>query len=102
MFSHIPQAMTDRMHTLEERDRRDRLMKISEIAFCFLDAEKEVYADCYEAVIPNMVTGGILAADNAINHRETLQPMLDRALTDDRVDGLIVPIGKGVLVSRRR
>jgi len=95
-------AETGDVVMLVEGDARDHLKKISDIAFCFLDAEKEVYADCFEAVIPNMVTGGILAADNAINHRETLQPMLDRALTDDRVDGLIVPIGKGVLVSRRR
>jgi predicted O-methyltransferase YrrM len=59
--------------------RGDALHHIAEyhdIAFCFLDAEKEVYGECYEAVIPRMVPGGILVADNAINHRETLQPML--------------------------
>jgi predicted O-methyltransferase YrrM len=71
------------------------------IAFCFLDAEKEVYAECYEAVIPKLVSGGLLVADNAINHRETLQPMLDRALSDERVDGLIVPIGKGEFICRK-
>jgi predicted O-methyltransferase YrrM len=32
----------------------------------------------------------------------TLQPMLDRAQTDTRVDALIVPIGKGVLLCRKR
>jgi predicted O-methyltransferase YrrM len=66
-----------------------------------LDAEKEIYADCYEAVVPNLVPGGLFIADNAINHRETLQPMLDRALSDPRVDALIMPIGKGVLVCRK-
>lgn len=71
------------------------------IGFCFLDAEKDVYTDCYEDVVPNLAPGGILAADNAINHRESLEPMLDRALSDERVDGLIVPVGKGVLVCRR-
>jgi NTP pyrophosphatase (non-canonical NTP hydrolase) len=44
----------------------------------------------------------LLVADNAINHRETLQPMLDRALADERVDALIVPIGKGELICRKR
>lgn len=48
-----------------------------------------------------MVTGGILVADNAINHRDKLQPMLTRSLNDERVDGLIVPIGKGELVCRK-
>lgn len=71
------------------------------IAFCFLDAEKEIYRQCYEAVVPNMVSGGILVADNAINHEKTLRPMLDQALADDRVDALIVPIGKGELVCRK-
>jgi predicted O-methyltransferase YrrM len=56
--------------------------------------------DCYEAVVPKLVTGGILIADNAINHAETLQPMLDRALSDKRVDAVIMPIGKGELICR--
>ncbi len=73
-----------------------------EVAFCFLDAEKEVYGPCYEALIPNMISGGILVADNAINHQATLRPMLDRALHDNRVDALIVPIGKGELVCRKK
>ncbi len=71
------------------------------ISFCFLDAEKEIYGDCYEKVIVQMVPGGILIADNAINHETTLRPMLDRALSDTRVDALIVPIGKGELVCRK-
>ncbi len=45
-----------------------------------------------------MVSGGILVADNAISHQETLKPMLDRALEDERVDALIVTIGRGELV----
>jgi predicted O-methyltransferase YrrM len=80
----------------------DYLPAYKEIAFCFLDAEKDVYRACYEAVIPNLVSGGLLVADNAINQRDILQPMLDRAQNDSRVDALIVPIGKGELVCRKR
>lgn len=82
-------------------DALELLTEYKDIGFCFLDAEKEIYSDCYEAVVPNMVPGGILVADNAINHAETLQPMLNRALVDDRVDAMIVPIGKGELVCRK-
>jgi predicted O-methyltransferase YrrM len=82
-------------------DAREQLTASSDIGFCFLDAEKEVYAECYELVVPRLVPGGLLVADNAINHRETLQPMLDRALADTRVDALIVPVGKGELVCRK-
>jgi len=88
--------------TLVEGDVRPHLAQLDAIAFCFLDAEKEIYAECYEAVVPRLVRGGLLVADNAINHREALQPMLDRALADERLDALIVPIGKGELVCRKR
>jgi caffeoyl-CoA O-methyltransferase len=66
------------------------------VAFCFLDAEKDVYLDVYEKVVPNLVPGGILAADNAINHAESLADFLIRAENDPRVDALVVPVGKGV------
>ena len=87
--------------TLVEGDARRHLAQYHAIGFCFLDAEKEIYADCYEVVIPNLVKGGLLVADNAINHREILQTMLERALADERVDALIVPIGNGELVCRK-
>jgi predicted O-methyltransferase YrrM len=83
---------------LVQGDARQFLPQYPNIAFCFLDAEKEVYADCYEAVVPNLVPGGWLVADNAINHRAILQPLLVRALADPRVDALIVPIGNGELL----
>jgi len=49
-----------------------------------------------------MVPGALLAADNAISHQADLQPMLNAALSDPPVDALIVPIGKGDLVFRKR
>jgi caffeoyl-CoA O-methyltransferase len=94
-------AKVDETVQLVEGDALEHLQPHSEIAFCFLDAEKEIYAACYEAVVPRLVPGGLLVADNAINHKETLQSMLDRALSDNRVDALIVPIGKGELVCRK-
>lgn len=94
-------AGVERIVELIADDARKHIEKFDEIAFCFLDAEKEVYGEIYEMVVPRLVKGGLLVADNAINHREALQPMLDRALSDDRVDALIVPIGKGELVCRK-
>jgi predicted O-methyltransferase YrrM len=82
-------------------DARVHLSHYDKIAFAFLDAEKEVYGDCYELIVPRLVKGGLLVADNAINHRATLAPMLERAAHDERVDALVVPIGKGELVCRK-
>lgn len=82
-------------------DAREYLQNCKNISFCFLDAEKDVYDDCYEKLIPRMMRGGLLVADNAISHREILKPMLARALADKRVDALVVPIGSGELVCRK-
>lgn len=87
---------------LVHADALTHLPNCRDIAFCFLDAEKEIYGPCYESVVTHMVSGAILVADNAINHQAILQPMLDRAMADDRVDALIVPIGNGELVCRKR
>jgi caffeoyl-CoA O-methyltransferase len=82
-------------------DAKQYLQNYKNVAFCFLDAEKEDYFYCYEKLIPNLVKGGILVADNVISHKEILEPMLERALKDERVDALIVPIERGELVCRK-
>lgn len=89
------------MVELVKGDAREYLQNYKNIGFCFLDAEKEDYLDCYEKVVPNMVSGGILVADNVISHKDILEPMIERASEDERVDALIVPIGRGELVCRR-
>jgi predicted O-methyltransferase YrrM len=87
--------------TLVHGDARQHLPEYRGIAFCFLDSEKEIYADCYDLVIPNLAPGGLWLADNAISHQEELQPLIDRALADHRVDALVVPVGKGLLLARK-
>lgn len=82
-------------------DARDYLPAYSDVAFCFLDAEKDVYMDCYELVVPRLVRGGMLVADNVVSHREVLKDFVNVALADDRVDSLVVPIGNGLLTCRR-
>ena len=86
---------------LVEGDARQHLGRYKKIAFCFLDTEKELYEDCYRLVVERLVHGGMLLADNAASHREFLAPLLDRVSADKRLDSLVVPIGKGVLLCRR-
>ena len=82
-------------------DARQILDQYHQIAFCFLDAEKDIYSDCYEKVVPNLVQGGLLAADNVLSHKDDLNSFVERAQGDPRVDALTVPIGKGVLLCRK-
>ena len=82
-------------------DAREYLRQAPPIGFCFLDAEKDIYEACYELVVPRLAAGGLLVADNVISHSETLAPLCDRALSDPRVDALVVPIAKGELLCRK-
>jgi caffeoyl-CoA O-methyltransferase len=83
-------------------DARTRLERFDKIGFCFLDAEKNIYRDCYELVVPRLVPGGLLVADNIISHQDELQALADYAVTDPRVDAMVVPIAKGELVCRKK
>jgi len=64
-------------------------------------AEKEIYASCYEALVPRLVPGARLMADNAMSRQSDLQSMLDVALLDPRVDALVVAIGTVELICRK-
>ncbi len=82
-------------------DAREHLPDYKNIAFCFLDAEKESYADCYELTIPNLISGGLFLADNVISHGDELGFFVKRVSEDPRVDAAVVPIGKGLLLCRK-
>ena len=83
-------------------DALAHLADLHDIAFCFLDAEKDIYAAAYNLVVPRLVPGGLLVADNVISHQAELQPFVHAAHEDPRVDAVVVPIGKGELLCRRR
>ncbi len=94
-------AKVEQYVNLIESDAIEHLNKIENISFCFLDAEKEIYETCYELIKNKINKNGLLIADNAINHYETIKPMIDKVMKNQNFDSLIVPIGKGELVCRR-
>jgi len=71
------------------------------VDFAFLDAEKEDYLDFYELIVPRMNPGAVLVADNLISHELDLAEFRERALSDQRLSAVIVPIGRGELVAVR-
>ncbi|MBN1304824.1 MAG: O-methyltransferase [Anaerolineales bacterium] len=94
-------AGVDTIVDLVHKDARLALNEYNQVAFCFLDAEKEVYQDCYDKIISNLVRGGLLIADNIISHKEQLAPFVSHAVNDHRIDAVVIPIGKGELVCRK-
>lgn len=95
-------AGVDDIVTIVAGDAREHLGKYTDVGFCFLDAEKDAYDDCYQLVVPNLVRGGILVADNIISHEKILGPWAAEIAADGRVDALVVPIGSGELVVRKK
>ena len=87
---------------LIEGDALNNLENINDVSFCFIDCEKEIYEKCWDLVSGKIVNNGLIIADNAINHYDTIKPMIDKAFADERFDCLIVPIGTGELVCRRK
>jgi predicted O-methyltransferase YrrM len=83
-------------------DARSHLKEREEIAFCFLDIEKEMYLEVYKEIAPRLVNGGILVADNAISHKNELSDFIEHARSDYQVDAVVLPVGKGLLVCTKR
>jgi len=77
------------------RSRKDPLH------FAFLDAEKEDYETYLGLLVPLLPIGGVLVADNLLSHGEELAGFSRSALGDERLFGLVVPIGRGELLAVR-
>jgi len=96
------QARVEDVVVLVEGDFLQHVEQLGDVSFCFLDAEKDDYIRCYEAVVHHLVSGALFIADNVISHLQELEGFVNTALSDARVDALVVPIGKGELVCRRK
>jgi len=92
----------DDLIELVEGDAVKNLNTINEISFCFIDLEKDLYEKCWEIVSDKMVKNGLIVADNAVSHSNEIKPMIDKAFADERFDCLVVPIGTGELICRRK
>jgi predicted O-methyltransferase YrrM len=67
----------------------------------FLDAEKADYVRLLDPAVHALRQGGLLVADNLISHALDLADFRERALSDARLTGLVVPVGQGELLAVR-
>lgn len=80
--------------------------------FMFLDADKENYVNYYEALLPRLRPGGLLAADNVLWSGKVLDPKekSDHAIVafnthvarDPRVEHVLLSVRDGVSLIRKR
>lgn len=80
----------------------------------FIDADKEGYIGYWEELIPRMRPGGILLADNTLSHGRVIdasetsdhvQGIRDfnaHLVADDRVTQVLLPIGDGLTLARKK
>jgi predicted O-methyltransferase YrrM len=75
----------------------------------FIDADKGGYVDYYEAVLPKLAPGGLIAADNTLfgldsdgDNAQAISRFNEHVLRDDRVEAVLLPFREGVTLIRRR
>ncbi len=83
-------------------DARGHLSGLESVAFCFLDAEKEMYEEFFDLVVPKLQPGGLFIADNAVSHKEELKGFFKKAFADESVDTLLLNVGKGLLICNKK
>ena len=80
--------------------------------FVFIDADKPSYLDYYEAALPLLAPGGLVAVDNVFQGGRIVDPaeqgnpafmrrFNDHVSADTRVESVMVPIRDGVTLVRR-
>ena len=81
--------------------------------FAFVDADKGGYADYWAELVPRMRAGGVIAVDNTLWSGEVVVPLPegdtaaivafnDMVAADDRVEVVMLTIGDGLTLARKR
>jgi caffeoyl-CoA O-methyltransferase len=83
----------------------------------FIDADKTGYLDYYEAIVPKLAPGGVIAVDNVLwsgrvlddapagevdEATRALREFNDHVVADERVECVMLPLRDGVTLVRRR
>jgi caffeoyl-CoA O-methyltransferase len=80
----------------------------------FIDADKGGYTAYWREIVPRVKPGGLIMVDNTFSHGRVIDagndsPVViairdfnDHAAADDRVELVMVPIGDGLTVARKR
>jgi len=84
------------------------------VDFAFIDADKAGYVDYYEALVPRLRPGGLLLVDNVLwkgrvvdpddhdERTEAIRRFNAHARADERVDRVMLPVGDGLTLCRKR
>lgn len=80
----------------------------------FIDADKTGYIGYWNEIVPRIRPGGTILVDNTLSHGRVIDPaetsdavqairdFNDQAVADDRVDLVLLPIGDGLTLARKK
>jgi len=80
----------------------------------FIDADKTGYVEYWDTIVPMIRQGGVIIVDNTLAHGrvvesadtnanvEGIRRFNEHAMADDRTDIVLLPIGDGVSIARKR
>jgi caffeoyl-CoA O-methyltransferase len=80
----------------------------------FIDADKTGYVTYWDGVVPRIRPGGVILVDNTLSHGRVVDPdatgetvtgiraFNDHAAADDRVVVVLLPIGDGLSMARKK
>lgn len=110
-FAASPWADRIRLHIGDALDIIPRLDGPWDMAF--IDANKRLYSDYYQALVPRMAPGGYILADNTLWDAHVVDPAASRdqqtagilafndlVAADERVEKVIIPLRDGLTLMR--
>jgi caffeoyl-CoA O-methyltransferase len=80
----------------------------------FIDADKTGYIGYWDEIVPRIKPGGVILVDNTFSHGRVIQPaeqgdnvrgirdFNDHARADDRVELVMLPVGDGLTLARKK
>ncbi|HIW62830.1 MAG TPA: class I SAM-dependent methyltransferase [Candidatus Stackebrandtia excrementipullorum] len=98
----------------DARKNLGELPKEAALDFVFIDADKGGYLDYWEELVPRVRSGGVIAVDNVLwsgrvvdpdatdDNTKAIRVFNDHSAADSRVEQVILPVGDGVTLARKR
>lgn len=69
--------------------------------FAFIDANKRETILYFELIHPHLESGGIIAVDNVLSHKEKVQPFIDAINAHPDYENIILPLPAGLSLARK-
>lgn len=77
------------------------LPKDFKIDFAFIDANKKEYIDYFELIHPHLKSGGFIACDNVLSHKEKTQAFIDAINKHPDYENVVLSLPAGLSLGRK-